>query len=271
MHYAPVPVDAWDSSSVNLFFKKEPVKRYLETEIMLPFPWVLTNGPFVIPPNTVKRFHGVWTVPKDISLISITPHMHLLGRDWEVFAVSPQGDTTNLIRINDWDFNWQGTFQYDRFIKLEQVHAYATYDNTSDNPENPNDPPKRVSWGERTTDEMYYLPISYVEYQEGDENISLTTSAMEELVEWPKNRILNAFPNPTSEEITVGFSLADNQQVSIFLSQIDGKRVKEVFENRFYPVGHHKYTFDMSELPSGMYLLTVAGKHFSDSKRIMVD
>ncbi len=274
MHYAPVSVDAWDSSSVNLFFKKEPVKRYLETEIMLPLPRVLTNGPFVIPPNRVKRFHGVWTVPKDISLISITPHMHLLGKDWEVFAVSPKGDTTKLIRISDWDFNWQGTFQYDRFIKLEKgtkVHAYATYDNTTNNPENPNNPPKVVTWGERTTDEMYYLPISYVEYQEGDENVNLTTSAMEELVEWPKNRILNAFPNPTSDEITVGFSLADNQKISISLSQIDSKRVKKIVENRFYPVGHHKHTFDMSDLSEGIYLLTVKGKYFSDAKRIILE
>lgn len=274
MHYAPNPVDAWDSSHVNIFFKKEPVRRYVETEIMLPFPWVLTNGPFIIRPNTVKRFHGIWTVPKDISVISITPHMHLLGKDWEVFAISPTGDTTNLIRINDWDFNWQGTFQYDKFIKLEkdtEVHAYATYDNTSDNPLNPHSPPQRVSWGERTTDEMYYLPISYVTYQEGDEFVNLTTSAMEELVEWPKNRLVNAYPNPTAEEITLGFNLADNQRVSILLSQLDGKTAMTPMDQRFYPVGRHTYTFDISNLATGMYILSITGKNFTDSQRIIIE
>ena len=53
------------------------------------------------------------------------------------------------------------------------IHAIATYDNTSNNPDNPNDPPEYVFWGEGTTDEMFFLPILYVPYNEGDENLPL--------------------------------------------------------------------------------------------------
>ena len=53
------------------------------------------------------------------------------------------------------------------------IHATATYDNTTNNPDNPNTPPQYVFWGDGTTDEMFFLPILYVDYQEGDENISL--------------------------------------------------------------------------------------------------
>ena len=53
------------------------------------------------------------------------------------------------------------------------VHAKAVYDNTSNNPNNPNNPPQYVFWGDDTTDEMFYLPISYVPYNEGDENLAL--------------------------------------------------------------------------------------------------
>ena len=53
------------------------------------------------------------------------------------------------------------------------IHAIATYDNTPNNSDNPNDPPEYVFWGDATTNEMFFLPILYVEYQDGDENISL--------------------------------------------------------------------------------------------------
>ena len=64
-------------------------------------------------------------------------------------------------------------------LKLPQgytLHAYAVYDNTASNPLNPNDPPQDISWCDYTTCEMFFLPFSYVPYQEGDENIYLGNS-----------------------------------------------------------------------------------------------
>ncbi|RMG80839.1 MAG: cytochrome c, partial [Bacteroidetes bacterium] len=106
MHYAPVATDEVDSSSINIFFKKEPVTRFVEQYVMLPFWGTLTNGPFWIQPNQVKTFHGVYKVPTKVSILGIFPHMHLLGQDWTVYIVHANGDTTNLISIPDWDFNW---------------------------------------------------------------------------------------------------------------------------------------------------------------------
>ena len=53
------------------------------------------------------------------------------------------------------------------------VHGIASYDNTSANPFNPNDPPQNVTFGEGTTDEMFFVFFDYVLYQEGDELIAL--------------------------------------------------------------------------------------------------
>ena len=53
------------------------------------------------------------------------------------------------------------------------VEATCTYDNTSDNPENPNDPPQWAFWGDGTTDEMFFVPFRYIPYEDGDENIYL--------------------------------------------------------------------------------------------------
>ena len=131
---------------------------------------------FKLPPNKVSRFRGIWKVEDDISLISIYPHMHLLGKSWEIYAIDPKGNRENLLKIDSWDFNWQGDYPLPKYLKIDKgstIHAIATYDNTADNPVNPKMPPEASSWGGKTTDEMYLLGFNYVDYREGDEHISL--------------------------------------------------------------------------------------------------
>ena len=83
--------------------------------------------------------------------------MRLLGRKMHVQATLPSGKTECLIDIGDWDFNWQGMYRFNNAVALPagtRVSLEAYYDNSSGNFRNPNDPPKSVSWGEATTDEM---------------------------------------------------------------------------------------------------------------------
>ena len=106
--------------------------------------------------------------------MGLSPHMHLLGTDWEVYLERPDGTRENLISIPEWDFNWQGAYYFPKFIVApfgSVVHAIAGYDNTSENINNPSNPPQFVAWGENTTDEMYYLPLFYVPYEDGDEDV----------------------------------------------------------------------------------------------------
>ena len=135
------------------------------------------DGDFVIPANEIKTFHATLSISQDISLMSIYPHMHLIGKSWDIYAIDPQGNRINLIRIADWDFNWQGSYTFTRFQKIpagSQIHASVTYDNTANNPLNPNNPPRNMTWGEKTTDEMLIAAMEYVPYREGDEHIALT-------------------------------------------------------------------------------------------------
>ena len=69
----------------------------------------------------------------------------------------PSGNKLPLISINDWDFNWQGTYRFAKPVRLPKgsvICLHAVYDNSADNPKNPNDPPREVRWGEQSTDEM---------------------------------------------------------------------------------------------------------------------
>jgi Flp pilus assembly protein TadD len=96
----------------------------------------------------------------DCSLIGISPHAHYLAKRMEGYAIFPDGRRQDLILIKDWDFNWQGDYQYAKPVFLPKgtlLGMRFSYDNSSDNVRNPNQPPKRVKYGLQTTDEMAEL------------------------------------------------------------------------------------------------------------------
>ena len=120
----------------------------------------LINQSFTIPPNDPNyRVTAQFPIrtPFPLKLWFIAPHMHLLGRKMNVQMEPLNGAAQCLIDIQDWDFNWQGAYRFQEPIAVPAGTRFsltAYYDNSSSNPRNPNDPPKAVSWGEETTDEM---------------------------------------------------------------------------------------------------------------------
>jgi hypothetical protein len=76
----------------------------------------------------------------------------------------PDGTVEPLILVEDWDFNWQLNYMFAEPVKVPKgstVHVEAVYDNSEENPYNPSKPPRPVTWGEQTTDEMMLLVASY--------------------------------------------------------------------------------------------------------------
>lgn len=269
MHYGPSAITEQDSSTINVFFAPTAVTRYVQT-VPISTPQ-LVNGPFVIPANQVKTFHAVTPVPANLSLISVLPHMHLLGKSWRIFALKPNGDTIKIVKINDWDFNWQNNYRFPHLVKIPAgsiLHVFGTYDNTSSNPLNPNNPPQPVTWGESTTEEMFLAYFEYVPYQNGDENLNIT-GLEESLFVKPTNKLYPIFPNPAKEKITVGFSLAKAEKVSLKLYDAKGQLVQEV-RNRTYPGGRHVVEVSASKLPAGVYLFRMEANGFSETQRLLV-
>ncbi len=275
MHYAPWSVDELDKSTINIFFadENEDVERYVESHIMVPLGNVLINGPFFIPANQTRSFHGIWDVPSDLSLVGIAPHMHLLGTDWTVYLESPDGTITNLISIPDWDFNWQGYYNFNRYIKAEQgskIHAIASYDNTSENPNNPNNPPQWTSWGEGTEDEMYYLPILYIPYQNGDEDIIFEdVSTSIDHVAFDEDNDLALLPNPADERTRLEFDLRRGQSISVGIYDIHGKLVRMVRNNEFFPKGKNIVNLAISSLEKGIYSVSLITKDYIRSQQLV--
>ena len=203
MHYGPSATEESDQTEINVFLTDGPIEREVTTGIM--GPWTL-GEPFFIPANQVKTFHGTYEIPTDLSFISIVPHCHLIGVEWEVYATSPNGqDTIPLISIPAWDFNWQGFFTFPNLTKIPAgyvVHGIATYDNTASNPFNPNDPPALVQYGDNTGDEMFFVFFDYVLYEDGDEDISLETPLLTSVTPLEQDApSIKLQPNPASERV----------------------------------------------------------------------
>ena len=181
IHYGPSAKDILDSSYVNVFFAKSAPQRPIKELQLGTFGVAPIVPPLVIAPEEIKTFHTQWQTPEDISILSINPHMHLIGKSMIAYALQPNGDTIKLIRIKNWDFRWQYYYTFPKMLKLPAgsvIHVYATYDNTSKNPNNPFHPPHTISEGEgnesmQTSEEMLQFIFSYLPYQSGDENLSL--------------------------------------------------------------------------------------------------
>ena len=262
MHYAPSATDEWDSTSINLFFSKDIPTRFVQSYVMLPIPGVLQGDVFVIPPNTIKEFHGLITLPYDVTFLGVSPHMHLLGRKWEIYAVLPNQTRIDVMKINDWDFNWQGAYNFVKPVVLpkgSQIHAFATYDNTTNNPYNPNNPPKTESWGEKTSDEMYYLPLIFMTYQPGDENLVFgdILDNKKVVLDFMKDKIFPIYPDPSKNKITVPFTLSRAQPITVDIIDLNGKVFISKYSNQYADNGMYQMEIDIHTLPAGSYFARV--------------
>ena len=100
---------------------------------------------------------GSYVLPVDVEVVSIIPHAHYLGKTMWGWAVLPDGTKKWLIRIADWDFNWQNYYRLADPVFLPRgttLQMRFTFDNSTANERNPHDPPRRIHWGPETNDEM---------------------------------------------------------------------------------------------------------------------
>lgn len=180
IHYAPSAVDVEDISGINFFYKKTPINRKVS---------VISLGSggigeqsiepyFMIPADSIRKFNLKITTPEDQSLLYVWPHMHLLGKDFKAYAVTPAGDTVKLVSIPSWDFKWQEIYRFKQLVRIPKgsvLTVEGTYDNTKENPNNPNNPPKMVFSAKdmKSTDEMMTLVMVFLPYKEGDETLVL--------------------------------------------------------------------------------------------------
>lgn len=183
-HYAPSPYKEEDDSYFNIYFSDKPPSRIIQETQLGTFGISKIDPPLIIPPNQIKTFTTKAMITQDISLLTINPHMHLIGKSFLAYAITLKNETIPLIKIDNWNFRWQYFYTFKKILKIpagSEIIVKATYDNTENNPDNPFSPPKLITERKnlngkgsmRTSDEMLQFIINYLPYEEGDENIEL--------------------------------------------------------------------------------------------------
>jgi Copper type II ascorbate-dependent monooxygenase, C-terminal domain len=158
VHYHRSGKTETDRTRMGIYFAKGTVDKRLR---VLP----IAGRPLRIPAGEANyTAQANLPIPADVTVLQVTPHMHLLGREMTVTATLPDGAQKPLVRVPDWDFNWQTTYSFKEPLKLprgSRISLTARYDNSAANPLNPNNPPREVTWGEQTTDEMCLAFVGY--------------------------------------------------------------------------------------------------------------
>jgi hypothetical protein len=151
LHLHPSGKPETEQSSIGFHFtEKKPTSRLRMV--------ALSNDKLDIPAGQSDfPVDATRTIREAVDLYGIFPHMHLIGKSVNVNAKLPDGKTIPLININAWDFNWQNYYQYSKPIRLPagtRLEGHFIFNNSAANPANPSTPPKRVTFGEQTADEM---------------------------------------------------------------------------------------------------------------------
>lgn len=164
-HFHPVGREMKEQTTVALYFaKKRPEREY--REIILPSGYgnksALREG---IPAGEKDfRISADYKLPVEAELVAVWGHAHYIGKTMNGTASLPDGSTSKLFRIDDWNFNWQGQYLYKKPLPLPKgtvLKSELTYDNSADNPRNPHHPPRMIRWGLQSTDEMGALIFGF--------------------------------------------------------------------------------------------------------------
>ena len=150
LHYTPTGKVEQDQSEVGLYLCKEPPQRQVKGGAAINFRFAIPAG---------AESHEVVSqarISSNVELLSLTPHMHLRGRDFKYTAHYPDGREQVLLNVPNYDFNWQHRYRFARPVILPAgttIKCVAHFDNSIHNPANP-DPAKVVRWGDQSWEEM---------------------------------------------------------------------------------------------------------------------
>ena len=151
LHMLPTGKPETIRSSLGLYFTNQAPKR-------TPFILRLGRNDIDIPAGESNYvIEDSYQTPVDIEVLNVYAHAHYLGRSVEGWAVLPGGERRDLLRIEDWSFDWQDEYRYQEPVGLprgSRIFMRFSYDNSAGNPRNPSHPPKRVTYGWKTFEEM---------------------------------------------------------------------------------------------------------------------
>src|SRR5688572_11395535 len=183
MHFHPTGKIEREQATVGIYFAEKPPTRTL-TALQMPPVFGALAGIDI--PAGEKRFtiRDSFTLPIDAEVVSAGAHAHYLAKEMRMTATLPDGQKKELFAIPDWKFNWQERYYFSKPVRLPKgtrLDVEVAYDNSTGNPSNPSTPPRRVTFGEQSTDEMGSVTIELVPVKETE--IRVYTAALQQHVQ----------------------------------------------------------------------------------------
>lgn len=253
MHYPAGSAGLKDSSKIRLYFYDDttPIREIISGA-------AVQNWNFTIPANmidTVTASTDPNDLPIDVSVLSTFPHMHLIGKSIETFAVTPTNDTVKFARIKEWDFDWQEFLFFKHIKKLpanSTVQGIGVYDNTTNNHHNPNNPPIDISAGLNTTDEMFLVYFHSAFYYPGDEYLNLDSLTYQfysvDVEEHNKASNVKVYPNPSKNTTTIEFNNNSSSITSLYIYDIRGQLVTKLLDRTSLTKGKNSIVWNGEDL-----------------------
>jgi hypothetical protein len=159
IRYQKIGIGVADRTKVGLYF--QPARQYVHTK-------AVSNKRLMIPAGDWDyRADALWTIDRDVTALSISPHMHRLGAEMRVIATLPDGTRRNLVWVRDYDQSRQKAYMFKEPVHLpkgSRVDVTAHFDNSDRNVGQPHSPPQVVRWGTTGHDEML---VAFLEYVDG--------------------------------------------------------------------------------------------------------
>jgi hypothetical protein len=280
MHYPTGSAGQIDSTEIRLYFYPTSITG-IRPVYSTTF---LQNWTMSIPANTVKTYtakypsSGTLTVP--YSIFASSPHAHKVNTSMLVYAYrATPVDTIPLIKIPHWDFNWQGMYVHPNMVKVPAGYLLGSkhvYDNTTNNLNNPNNPPQLVTAGTSTTNEMLFDAFEWTYYQTGDENIDIGSILANDSLLNPnstssvngisKTQITSyVFPNPVNESATLIVMNAPAGKCELHIFDLYGKEVAMDVKQT-----SDSFTIRRGNLPAGTYLYSLRWNNYTGSGKIIM-
>ena len=163
-HFHPSGKVETEAGKLGLYFAKmAPTRKIIPIQI----PAMFGAGIGLRIPVGARDYNieESFTLPVPTELISVSAHAHYLCRQAKLTAQIPNGKALVLLHIDDWDLDWQEQYRFKTPIVLPAgtvLTSELVYDNSADNPKNPNSPPREVRWGRESDDEMGSITVQAV-------------------------------------------------------------------------------------------------------------
>ena len=156
LHLHPSGKPEHEQGQLGLYFAKaRPAKSLASVQVPPAFGFAMGID---IPAGEARYvIKDSFVLPVEVEAYGARGHAHYLSREMKMTATLPDGSTRGLLWIKDWDFGWQDSYFYKAPFRLPKgttIDVEIIYDNSDANPRNPNAPPKRVTWGRESFDEM---------------------------------------------------------------------------------------------------------------------